>query len=189
MPFVALVGIAVGLAMDAFSVAAAASVRLRNVSKRQIFRFAFHFGLFQAFMPAIGWLLGTRLQRYVAPWDHWLAFALLTAVGVKAVYGALHESGDASSEVPDPTKGWSLVILSVATSIDAMAVGLTFAFLDVALWYPCLVIGIITAALTAVGMIFGSRLGGRFGTRVEIVGGVILILIGLKIVLDHTVSQ
>lgn len=185
MPFVAIVGIAVGLAMDAFSVAAAASVRLRRVSRRQVFRFAFHFGLFQAFMPALGWALGRSVERFIVDWDHWIAFGLLAAVGVKAVYTALTQDGDAPDDRPDPTRGWSLVALSVATSIDAMAVGLSFAFLQVDIWYPCAVIGLITASLTTVGMLIGSRLGGRFGTRVEVAGGLVLILIGLKILTDH----
>ncbi len=184
MPFAAVVGIALGLALDAFSVSAATSLRLRRVSARQIFRFAFHFGLFQALMPALGWSFGHYLDPFIRAWDHWLAFALLSAIGAKAVYGAL--SGHETDEnVSDPTRGWSLVALSLATSIDAMAVGLSFALLDVGIAYPCFVIGVVTAFLSAVGMIFGSRLAGRFGPRVEAVGGFVLILIGVKILADH----
>jgi putative Mn2+ efflux pump MntP len=181
MPFAVIVGIAVGLAMDAFSVAAATSVRLRPVSRRQVFRFAFHFGLFQALMPALGWGLGRSVQQFVDTWDHWVAFGLLAAVGLRAIWSALGPQDDAACAVEDPTRGWSLVALSIATSIDAMAVGLSFAFLRTGIWYPCVVIGLITAVLTVTGMLVGSHLGAKLGARVELAGGLVLILIGIKI--------
>lgn len=178
--------IALGLAMDAFSVAIATSVRFSSVTKRQVFRFAFHFGLFQAMMPAIGWAAGRSVEPYIRAWDHWLAFALLAGIGGKALYQAFHSDLEAGTPANDPTRGYSLVILSVATSIDALAVGLTFAFINVELWYPCLVIGVVTAFLTTAGMLLGAQLGARFGKRVEIAGGLILIGIGIKIVIEHT---
>lgn len=181
----AVVGTAVGLAMDAFAVALAASISLGTVTRRQVFRFAFHFGLFQALMPTIGWLAGRAIEPYIRSWDHWLAFALLAFVGGKAIYEALR--GDREDDAPrgDPTRGWSLLALSIATSIDALAVGLSFAMLKVEIWYPALVIGIITAALTVTGMLLAKRLGARFGPRIEIVGGLALIAIGAKIVIQH----
>ena len=188
MSLVVIVGIAVGLAMDAFSVAVASGVRLGRVSRRQVFRVAFHFGLFQAFMPVLGWAAGQSVGPYIRAWDHWLAFALLSGVGVKAVLDALWRSGEEEARRPDPTRGWRLVALSVATSIDALAVGLSFAFLEVRIWYPCVVIGLVTAALTAIGMIFGARLGVRFGRGTEVLGGLVLMAIGLKIVLEHTLG-
>jgi len=178
--------IAVGLAMDAFAVAVAASIALHGVTPRQVFRFAFHFGLFQAMMPLIGWAAGRSVSGYIQTWDHWIAFGLLSAIGGKAIYGALRADEDEKPPASDPTRGWSLVLFSVATSIDALAVGLSLAVLDVVVWYPCLAIGVITAALTTLGMLFGPRLGARMGNRVEVIGGLILIGIGLKILVEHT---
>ena len=166
-----LVVIAVGLAMDAFAVAIASSVLIGKVTKRQIFRFSFHFGLFQAMMPVLGWLAGRTVQQYIKDWDHWIAFGLLAFIGLKSIHEALHDRESAKRTRSDPSKGMSLVILSVATSIDALAVGISFAMLDLAIWYPCAVIGVITAALTMIGTLLGSRLGTRFGRRMEILGG------------------
>ncbi len=185
MTFYELLLIAVGLSMDAFAVAVACSISLQRVSKRQIFRFGFHFGLFQALMPVIGWYLGRVAVEFVAAWDHWLAFGLLAFVGGKALYEAVW--GDEESEkekTADPTRGWSLVILSVATSIDALAVGLSLAMLGTAIYQPALVIGLTTGTLTTLGMLLGSRVGARFGKGMEILGGLILIGIGLKILIE-----
>ena len=186
MSLAIILGVAVGLAMDAFAVAVATCVRLRKVSRRQVFRFAFHFGLFQAFMPVLGWAAGRTVDQYIRAWDHWIALALLAGVGVKAIYDALSQRAAAEEDPHDPTRGWSLVLLSVATSIDALAVGLTLALLDVQIWYPCVIIGLVTASLTAFGMFFGANLGARFGRAIEILGGAVLIAVGIKIVLDHT---
>ena len=184
MQAVEVLGTALGLAMDAFAVALATSATLGSVSRRQVFRFAFHFGLFQALMPTLGWLVGRIVDPYICDWDHWVAFALLAVVGGKAIHGAIwgDEDGPAKS---DPTRGWTLVALSVATSIDAFAIGLSFAMLRISIWYPALVIGLITAALTTTGMLAGGRLGNRFGQKMEIFGGLVLIGIGLKVVVEH----
>lgn len=184
MSALALLGIAVGLAMDTFAVAIAASVSLGSVSARQVFRFGFHFGLFQAMMPMIGWLAGSTIEQYIVDWDHWVAFGLLALVGGKAIYGAFTQKKNGRPQ-SDPTRGWMLVTLATATSIDALAVGLTFAMLQVRIWYPCLVIGIVTAAFTITGMLTGSRLGRRFGQRVEVLGGLVLIGTGIKILVQH----
>jgi putative Mn2+ efflux pump MntP len=180
---VIILGIALGLAMDALAVAVATSVTLRQATVRQKFRLAFHFGLFQFLMPIAGWLAGLTFARAVQAVDHWIAFGLLSFVGVKAIVTALRADGEASPD--DPTRGLSLVTLSVATSIDAFAVGLSFAMLAARIWYASLVIGVVTAAVTALGMEVGARLGARFGRRMEIIGGLVLIAIGLKILLDH----
>lgn len=184
MNLVVILGIAVGLAMDAFAVAMACSVQLRRASPRQTFRLAFHFGLFQFLMPVVGWAAGMSIQELARNWDHWVAFGLLSFIGGKAVWAALTE-GDEKRQGQDPTRGASLVLLSVATSIDALAVGFTFAMLQVRIWLPSAVIGVVTAAITVAGVQIGSRLGARFGRRVEIAGGLVLIAIGLKILIDH----
>ena len=187
MPLWEIVGIAVGLAMDATAVAIGASVLLGRVSGRQVFRFAFHFGLFQAGMPVLGWLAGRGIRELIAAWAPWVAFFLLLFIGGKAIVDVVR--GDDSRAPVDPTRGWSLVLLSVATSIDALAVGLSLAVLDVSIWMPCLVIGLVTAALTVVGMVGGARLGNRVGERVRVLGGVILIGIGVKILLEHLLAS
>lgn len=184
MNLVVILGIAVGLAMDAFAVAMACSVQLRRASPRQTFRLAFHFGLFQFLMPIVGWAAGMSIQEWARNWDHWVAFGLLAFIGGKAVWAALTED-DGQRRGQDPTRGTSLMLLSVATSIDALAVGFTFAMLQIRIWLASIVIGLVTAAFTVVGVRIGSRLGARFGRRVEVAGGLVLIAIGLKILIDH----
>jgi putative Mn2+ efflux pump MntP len=179
-----ILGIALGLAMDCFAVAAATSVTLRPATARQTFRLAFHFGLFQFLMPVLGWLAGLTVADLMARFDHWVAFGLLAFIGGKSVWTALRgESEGARSD--DPTRGASLVMLSVATSIDALAVGFSFAMLHVKVWFPSAMIGVVSALVTVVGMEVGSRLGGRFGRRVEVLGGLVLIAIGIKILVQH----
>ncbi|MFH1377724.1 MAG: manganese efflux pump MntP family protein [Planctomycetota bacterium] len=186
MSIIPILLIAVGLSIDAFAVAVAASVGLKTVTRRQVFRFAFHFGLFQALMPVIGWTAGGLLDAYIKDWDHWVAFALLAGVGGKMIWEAFQpEDDDQTAKMSDPTRGWSLVILSIATSIDALAVGLSLSLLDISIWTPAIAIGLVTASLTTVGMLIGRRLGVHFGQRTEIVGGLILIGIGVKILIEH----
>lgn len=184
MDWFTLVGIALGLAMDAFAVAIATSVGLGSVNSRQVFRLSWHFGLFQFMMPVIGWYAAMTVEDYIRSFDHWIAFLLLLFVGCKAIREALSEHGDETTAY-DPTKGASLVILSVATSIDALAVGLSFAALGIRVWQPAVVIGVVACLMTVVGMKAGVRLGARFGTRMEVAGGLVLIGIGLKILAEH----
>jgi manganese efflux pump family protein len=187
LDWLTILGIAVALAMDAFAVALAAGTVLDPVTGRHLFRFGFHFGLFQFFMPIIGWLAGLSVQKWITAYDHWIAFALLAFVGVKMIWEALHDDKD--DAVPsDPTRGLSLVMLAVATSIDALAVGLTLAMLGVGIWRPAVVIGLVAGILTVAGMLLGRRLGQIWGKRVEVCGGLILCGLGLKILLEHTMK-
>ena len=179
-----ILGIALGLAMDCFAVAVGASVTLRRATARQTFRLAFHFGLFQFLMPVLGWLAGLTVANLMALFNHWVAFGLLSFVGGKAIFTALRGGGE-EMPVADPTRGVALVMLSVATSIDALAVGFSFAMLGVRAWGPSVVIGVVSGAVTVIGMELGSRLGARFGRRVEILGGLLLIALGIKILLQH----
>ena len=188
MDFLTLIGIAFALAMDAFAVALAAGLSLPELTGRHLFRFGFHFGLFQALMPVIGWLAGISVREQIESFDHWLAFALLSLVGGKMLWEAWHGDEDTPRE-GDPTKGLSLVMLSIATSIDALAVGLSLAVLGVTIWTPALIIGLVAGALTICGMLLGRRLGRAWGPRVEIFGGLVLIAIGVKILLEHTLFQ
>jgi putative Mn2+ efflux pump MntP len=179
-----LIGIALGLAMDAFSVAIGVSIALGGTSKRQTFRLAWHFGLFQAMMPIVGWLAGTSVRPLIERWDHWLAFILLAVVGGRMIIESLRSTDDEPLST-DPTRGWSLVLLSVATSIDALAVGLSFAALGVQVWTPAAVIGITAAAMTLLGTFGGRALGSRFGSRMAAIGGFVLIAIGTWILIEH----
>jgi manganese efflux pump family protein len=183
MPLVEIVVIAVGLAMDAFAVSLAAGAGRHVRHLRPALRLAFHLGLFQFLMPIVGWYLGATLAPAVAAFDHWVAFTLLCFVGGKMMCGSLSR-GDAPSTA-DPSRGITLVSLSVATSIDALAVGISLAVLDVSIWYPSAVIGVITACLSALGIALGSRAGARLGRRTELIGGVLLVLIGLRILAEH----
>lgn len=183
MSFISMLLIALALAMDAFAVALAAGVVLAPVSKRQLFRLGFHFGLFQGLMPIIGWLAGRSIQSLISAVDHWVAFGLLALVGGKMIYEAC--SDEEQQDRSDPTKGMTMVMLSIATSIDALAVGLSLAVVGVTIWTPALVIGLVAASMTVVGMLLGGKVGSIWGQRVEIVGGLILIGIGTKILLEH----
>ena len=185
MDLLPLLGIALGLAMDAFSVAVATGLVLGSASPRQTFRLSFHFGLFQFLMPIVGWVAGSAFASYISAYDHWLAFGLLGYVGGKMIW----ESFSGGERLKgDPTKWPTLVILSVATSIDALAVGLSLALLGVPVLYPATVIGIVAAALTFVGLRIGKRVGQGVGIWMERFGGLVLIGIGVKIVLEHTLG-
>jgi putative Mn2+ efflux pump MntP len=188
METVTLLGVAVGLALDATAAAMGAAVLLGPLTPRQLFRLAWHFGLFQALMPVLGWAAGTTVEVHIRAWDHWVAFGLLSFVGGRAIWDALRPSEpDASSSAsPDPSRGLTLVLLSIATSIDALAVGLGFAALGVSIWYPAAVIGVVTGAMTVVGATVGARAGARSGRGLQIIGGAILIVIGIKILIEHT---
>ena len=179
-----ILGIAVGLAMDAFAVAIAAGLSLPRVTGGHVFRLAWHFGLFQFLMPVAGWLAGGTVSRYLAGYDHWVAFGLLVFVAGKMLYEAFFLDAGAKAKA-DPTRGWMLLTLSIATSIDALAVGLSLAFLEVSIWLPAVVIGIVAGVLTAVGIIFGSRLGSRWEHRAEVAGAIVLLAIGVRIVVTH----
>lgn len=187
MDTITLLGIAVALAMDAFAVALATGLALPVMNGRHLFRLGFHFGLFQAFMPVIGWLAGMTVQAWIAAYDHWIAFFLLVFVGGKMIYEAFFDHEEDLSR--DPTRGWTLVMLSIATSIDALAVGLTLAMLNVSVWLPSLVIGVTAGVLTVAGMILGRRISGIWGKRVEVFGGLVLCAIGVKILCEHTLLR
>jgi putative Mn2+ efflux pump MntP len=173
-----IIGIAVGLAMDSSAVAVATGLSLPKVTHRHVFRLAFHFGLFQFLMPVLGWLAGRTVAEHIGAWNNWIAFALLVFVGGKMLWEAWQAKE--AHERPDPTRGWTLVTLSVATSLDALAVGLSMAFMRVSILLPSVVIGLVCAGLTALGIVFGERIGPRFGRVADFGGGLVLIAIGIK---------
>lgn len=175
-----LLALALALAMDAFAVALAAGAGMRTLDLRPCFRLSFHFGLFQALMPIIGWTAGLSLRFFVQHLSHWIAFFLLAAIGGHMILEALRPGAD-KGKATDPSRGFALVGLSVATSIDALAVGLSLALLQVDIWLPALMIGTVAALLTLLGLLLGKRAGAAWGGKMEMVGGVVLILIGTKI--------
>jgi manganese efflux pump family protein len=183
LPWLSLLGIALGLAMDAFAVSIAAGLAVETVTPRHVFRIGFHFGLFQFLMPIAGWLAGGPLARQVGGFDHWLAFLLLAGVGGKMLWEA--RRADKQSQRRDPTRGLTLIVLSLATSLDALAVGLSMALLGVKVWLPSVVIGVVTAALSAIGITFGSRIGSRWEHWAEAGGGIVLIVIGARVLASH----
>lgn len=184
MTLLEIVGIAIALAMDAFAVAIAAGARLNRLTFRPVFRLSFHFGLFQFLMPLIGWAIGYQIAGLISRFDHWVAFALLALIGLKMIYEALTRDPE-QGELKDLTRKWSMVGLSVATSIDALAVGLSVALLQVDILFAAVIIGITASLFTIAGMVCGRQLSNRFGRTMEILGGVILLTIGLKILADH----
>ncbi len=183
MPFIDVFLLALSMAMDAFAVCLAAGTLEETQGPRPAFRLSFHFGLFQFIMPVIGWLVGAAIEPAIRNYAHWIALGLLVFVGGRMIHSALR--GKDEERINDPSRGWTLVLLSIAVSIDALAVGLSLGVLGVQVWYPAIVIGVVTSALSLVGLRIGSNLGNRFGKLVEIAGGLVLIGIGLRILIQH----
>ena len=189
MHLLSILSIAVALAMDAFAVAIATGVSLRNVSLRQTFRLSWHFGLFQAMMPILGWYFGASIANHVEAYAHWIAFTLLFLVGGNMIREAFLLDDDEEFPRKDATKGLTMVMLSVATSIDALAVGLSMSLLKVSIVYPAIIIGIVAGCFTLAGLHLGARATKlkKLSPLVEVIGGVVLWIIGLNILHDHGV--
>lgn len=185
MDFVVVLGMAVALAMDCFAVALGMSCGHAKLSGGQTFRLALSFALFQFAMPIIGWFAGENLLRYIEGFDHWIAFGLLALVGGKMIRESFGIPKGDEEPPADRTRGLSIVVLSVATSIDALAVGLSLAVLRTNILYPAAVIGIICFALTVAGSKLGPVVGRIAGKRAELAGGLILVAIGIKILVEH----
>jgi putative Mn2+ efflux pump MntP len=175
--------IALGLAMDAFAVSIASGVAIKELRLRHALRIAIFFGSFQAAMPVAGWFAGTGLRDLIGGIDHWIAFGLLCAVGTKMIYESTKINTE--SKKIDPLNFSVLLILSIATSIDALAVGISFAFLGMAIIAPVIIIGAITFLLSLLGVYIGDRVGHLFEKKIALLGGLILIAIGTKILIEH----
>ena len=185
MGFLELLLIGVGLSMDAFAVSICKGLNMRKINYRHAFVIALFFGAFQAIMPLLGYLLGKQFEQYITSFDHWIAFLLLLFIGGKMVIEAI-KGGDESEAAKDPALNLrELFLLAVATSIDALAVGITFAFLQVEIFSSIALIGCTTFVISFAGVVIGNRFGSRYERKAEIVGGVILVLIGVKILLEH----
>ncbi len=175
--------IAFSLALDAFAVSVAAGSYFVKATGRQKFRLSFHFGLFQGFMPILGWLAGATVVNIIKDFDHWIAFLLLAAIGGKMIYDGI--KGEEEKLNKDISKGWSLIALAVGTSIDALAVGFSIGIMEGQIFLPSLLIGIVAAAMSLIGIKAGEVFSSKFGDKMAIVGGMVLFVIGSKIVVEH----
>ena len=187
MGYLELALIGVGLSMDAFAVSVCKGLSMRKVDKKYMFVLAAFFGGFQALMPALGWLLGSQFQSYITAIDHWIAFILLGFIGGKMILEAVKEWNEEDIvEVKDqPLDHRNMFVLAVATSIDALAVGITFAFLDTPILEAITIIGITTMIISIVGVVIGNYFGGKYKHKAELVGGIILVLLGVRILIQH----
>lgn len=184
MDLLSIILVALSLSADCFAVAISSGVTGLTFSRLQVLRVAFAFGLFQFLMPLLGWLAGRTIVDIISAYDHWLAFVLLAIVGGRMLWESL-SSGNVSNGTADITKGVVLLTLSVATSIDALSVGLSMAFLEIDIMMASLLIGIVAFIVTVSGFVLGRRVSGLFGRRAKLVGGLMLIGIGLRILLSH----
>lgn len=177
----------VGLSMDAFAVSVCKGLGMRKLNKKQALIIGLYFGGFQALMPFVGWLLGSQFQKYITSIDHWIAFILLGFIGGKMMIEAIREWNE--EEVVDvmdaPIDHKNMLVLAVATSIDALAVGITFAFLGTPIVEAITIIGITTMVISIAGVVVGNFFGSRYKSKAEFIGGLILVLLGLKILLEH----
>ncbi len=183
MELITITLISIGLAMDALAVCLGIGTAEQIPTLRGKIRLAAHFGIFQSGMTALGWLAGGTIVLYVNSFDHWIAFALLGYVGINLIRAGFNKDGQAFEQ--DPSTGKVLVILSLATSIDAFAVGLSIAIIKVPVLLSVIAIGVVTFLLSALGLFAGAKLGETFGKRMEIFGGLILLGIGIRVVLTH----
>lgn len=186
MPILPVILIAVALAMDAFAVSVSSGIVIGKTRVRHALLIASFFGGFQAIMPYLGWQAGRSLRRILMDYDHWAAFILLLAVGVKMIWDSLRKNGN---EKPfDPLNIYVLFVLSIATSIDALAVGIALSFAGVNIVFPVIIIGAVTFLMSFVGTYVGSIFGHLLESKVEMAAGLILVGIGIKILLQHTIS-
>ncbi len=182
--FLSIFLIAIGLSADCFAVALSASITAKNPNRLQVLRMAAMFGLFQALMPVLGWLAGQTVVKFIASYDHFVAFALLAIVGGRMIWESFHHKSE-HERPTDVTKGWMLLTLAVATSIDALAVGLSLAFIEVNIALASIVIGVVAFIVTIIGFLLGKKAGDVIGRWAETIGGIVLIGIGLRILIAH----
>lgn len=200
MDILSIILIAIGLSMDAFAVSVTNGIIIKDLKIGHALKIGLYFGVFQALMPLAGWFAGSQFKDYITSFDHWIAFGLLAFIGGKMIWEAFGEgnkeleNAEGMSEVAistqetvyeNPLKMGRLLLLAVATSIDALAVGVSFAFLSVSIIWSAALIGLITFVICVAGVFIGNKFGGLLKKRAEIAGGLILICIGLKIIIEH----
>lgn len=182
--FVSILLIAIGLSADCFAVALGTSIQITTQFRLQVLRISISFGLSQALMPILGWLAGKTIVELIENFDHWVAFALLAIVGARMVWESLRPKENHEKRA-DITKWFMLLLLSIATSIDALAIGFSFAFLNVNILLASLTIGLVSLLITSIGLVLGRKASLLIGRRAEIIGGVILLAIGIRILFTH----
>lgn len=175
--------IALGLSADSFAVSITSGLVLNRIDFKNAAKIAFSLGFFQALMPTIGWLIGIRIQTYIESFDHWIAFGLLSVIGIKMILESL--KNDEEDKNFNPLQIKILLMMSLATSIDALVVGISFAFIEYNWFVSGFIIGATTFIVSMLGILFGKKMGSRFGNKMEIVGGIILIFIGVRILFQH----
>ena len=183
MPFLEIFLISLSMAMDAFAVCLAAGALEKIQGPRPLFRLSFHFGLFQFIMPVVGWLLGMTIEPLIHDYADWIAFGLLAFVGLRMIRSSLQNNG--KNHWDDPSRGWTMVLLSIAVSIDALAIGISLGVLGIFVWYPAILIGVVTGILSLVGLRIGRIVGRKFGKPAEVIGGLVLLGIGLRVLFLH----
>ena len=185
MNIVTITFLAFGLAMDAFAVSVTSGLAIKKLRINNALKIAVFFGSFQAFMPLIGWLAGNSLKDYISGIDHWIAFVLLSLIGCKMIYESMKVNSN--EKKINPLNFFVLLTLSIATSIDALAVGVSFSLINVLFVTPIIIIGMVTFLLSFVGVYIGNKAGHFFENKIEMAGGVILIGIGIKILIEHMI--
>lgn len=183
MEFLTILLIAIGLSADSFAVSITSGLVLKKIDFKNAAKIAFSLGFFQALMPTIGWLIGVKIQKYIESFDHWIAFGLLFIIGIKMILESL--KNDEEDKNFNPLNPKVLLMISLATSIDALVVGISFAFIDYNWFVSGFIIGAVTFIISMLGILFGKKMGSRFGSKMEIVGGIILIFIGVRILFQH----
>ena len=182
MTIVEILLIAIGLAMDAFAVSICKGISFKKMNWKKAIIVGLYFGIFQALMPVIGYLLGSTFESFITEIDHWIAFGLLGLIGLNMIKEAFSKENESCNDSVDYR---TMIVLAIATSIDALAIGITFAFLKTNIIISALLIGIITFAVCVVGVKIGNKFGDRYERKAEVVGGLILILMGIKILIEH----
>lgn len=182
MGIIEILLIAVGLAMDAFAVSVCKGLAMKKLNWEKAIIIALYFSIFQALMPILGYLLGIAFESIITQIDHWIAFVLLLIIGIKMINEVFEEE---KQSYDDSVNFKVMLVLSIATSIDALAVGITFAFLNTNIILAVSIIGIITFLLSLLGVKIGNRFGNKYEKKAQIIGGIILIIIGIKILIDH----
>lgn len=183
MDIISILFIAFGLAMDAFAVSISSGVIISSFRWAYALKIALFFGIFQVMMPVIGWYAGLSFRKFISGFDHWIAFGLLAMVGCRMIYESYKKIE--TDKLIDPLNIFVLLMLSLATSIDALAVGISLTFLEISIFFPAIIIGIITFLLSGVGVYIGNKLGDYLEKKFEVIGGIILISIGFRILITH----
>ncbi|MDQ2178629.1 manganese efflux pump MntP family protein [Marinifilum sp. D714] len=183
MELISIFLIATGLSVDSFAASVCSGLAIKGIRFLQAVKIAFFLALFQGGMPVIGWFIGWEINEFIKDFDHWIAFILLAGLGSKMIYESLTQQEEDCSF--NPLKLTVLIGISIATSIDALVIGFSMALIDVIIWWPAVIIGVVTFIASMLGMLLGKKIGSQTSKRFEVFGGIVLILIGLRILIEH----